>query len=201
MITVRNVQTADAPRLLEIYARYVTDTAVTFETAVPSLEEFAGRIRRVTEKYPWLVVERDGAVEGYACAGPFKDRAAYDWAAETTVYLDHRATGGGLGRLVYEALEKALKAMGILNLYACIAYPEEEDAYLTKNSADFHAHLGYRLAGTFRQCGFKFGRWYDMVWMEKILGPHPADQKPVIPWKDCDAGIDIVAENQPLPHR
>jgi phosphinothricin acetyltransferase len=74
--------------------------------------------------------------------------------------------------MLYEALEEKLKEIGILNLYACIGYPVEEDEYLTKNSAEFHAHLGYTKVGEFHKCGYKYGRWYDMIWMEKIVGEH-----------------------------
>ena len=90
-ITIRNASLADAPRILEIYAWYVEHTVITFEYDVPSLEEFEGRMRRTMQKYPYLVIERDGRVEGYAYAGPFVGRAAYDWAAELTIYLDHDA--------------------------------------------------------------------------------------------------------------
>ena len=69
--------------------------------------------------------------------------------------------------------------MGILNLYACIGYPQEEDEYLTRNSAQFHEHLGFKLIGTFTKCGYKFGRWYNMIWMEKMIGEHKAEQEPV----------------------
>ena len=78
----------------------------------------------------------------------------------------------GLGRRLYEALEARLRDMGFLNLYACIGYPEEEDEYLTRNSAEFHAHLGFRKVGEFHLCGYKFGRWYHMIWMEKLVGEH-----------------------------
>ena len=78
----------------------------------------------------------------------------------------------GVGRLLYQALEEELKKMGILNLYACIAYPVVEDEYLDKNSALFHEHMGYRKVGEFHKCGYKFGRWYSMIWMEKIIGEH-----------------------------
>ena len=118
-------------------------------------------------------------IEGYAYAHAFVGRAAYDWAAELTIYLDHDARRGGLGRVLYEALADRLKAMGVLNLYACIGYPQVEDEYLTKNSAQFHEHLGFTLAGTFHNCGYKFGRWYDMIWMEKIIGEHKENQAPV----------------------
>ena len=171
-IRIREAAVDDAARLLEIYAFYVEKTAITFEYDVPSIEEFRGRIRHIKERYPYLVIERDGVIEGYAYAGVFKDRAAYDRSCERTIYLDRDAAGGGLGRKLYEALEEALKAKGILNLYACIGYPDEPDEYLDYNSAQFHEHLGYRTVGTFHQCGYKFGRWYSMIWMEKMIGEH-----------------------------
>lgn len=154
-ITIRNATLADAPRILEIYAYYVEHTVITFEYDVPSLAEFEGRMRDIMKKYPYLVIERDGRIEGYAYAHAFVGRAAYDWAAELTIYLDHDARRGGLGRVLYEALADRLKAMGVLNLYARIGYPQAEDEYLTKNSAQFHEHLGFTPAGTFHNCGYK----------------------------------------------
>ncbi len=179
MMTIRSATPDDAPRLLEIYSWYVERTAVSFEYGTPSLEEFRGRMARTMEKYPWLVVEEDGAVLGYAYAGVFKGRAAYDWACETTIYLDRDARGRGLGRALYGALEAELKAMGILNLYACVTWPEAEDETLTLASPRFHARMGYAEVGRFRRCGYKFGRWYDMIWMGKDIGPHDSDPAPV----------------------
>ena len=179
MINVRDAAMTDAGPILEIYDHYVKNTAITFEYETPSLEEFQGRMARTMERYPYLVREKDGAVRGYAYAGPFVGRAAYDWSGEMTIYLDHRARKGGLGRLLYEALEDRLREMGLLNLYACIGYPETEDEYLTRNSAEFHAHLGFQKVGRFHSCGYKFGRWYDMIWMEKIIGEHRAGQSPI----------------------
>lgn len=91
-------------------------------------------MRAIMQKYPYLVIERDGRIEGYAYAHAFVGRAAYDWAAELTIYLDHDARRGGMGRVLYEALADRLKAMGVLNLYACIGYPLVEDEYLTKTA-------------------------------------------------------------------
>lgn len=178
-LEIRTAGTQDAAALLEIYSYYVLHTAISFEWEVPSLEEFTRRIERTTQRYPYLVIEEDGVIQGYAYAGAFVGRAAYDWCCEMTIYLAHGARRRGLGRMLYEAMEQALKGMGILNLYACIGYPEQEDEYLTRNSADFHAHLGYALAGRFQKCGYKFGRWYDMIWMEKIIGEHTPAQPPV----------------------
>ena len=181
-INIRNAKLEDAPRILEIYTYYVENTVITFEYEVPSLEEFENRMRNTMKKYPYLVIERNGKIEGYSYAGPFVGRAAYDWACELTIYLDHNAKKCGLGRKLYEALADRLKTMGILNLYACIGYPTVEDEYLNKNSAQFHEHLGFHLCGTFENCGYKFNRWYDMIWMEKIIGEHKADQPPVKPY-------------------
>ncbi|MBP5305072.1 MAG: GNAT family N-acetyltransferase, partial [Lachnospiraceae bacterium] len=101
-----------------------------------------------------------------------KGRAAYDRSCEMTIYLDKDAKKKGYGRKLYTALEEELKKRGMLNLYACIGSPIVEDEYLTKNSEEFHAHLGYTKVGTFHKCGYKFGRWYDMIWMEKFIGEH-----------------------------
>ena len=169
---IRDAMPEDAGRLLEIYAWYVENTAITFEYDVPTPEEFESRVRATLAHYPYLVVEEDGMVQGYAYAGPFVGRAAYRHSCELSIYLDHRAKGKGYGRALYEALEKKLKAMGILNLYACIGDPVVEDEYLTRNSEQFHRHLGFAKVGEFHRCGYKFGRWYNMIWMEKIIGEH-----------------------------
>lgn len=179
MVTIRNATLEDAERILEIYNYYVKNTAITFEYETPSLEEFKERMRKTMMRYPYLVILREGHIEGYAYAGPFVGRAAYDWSCEMTVYLDHNARKCGMGRKIYESLEKALYNMGILNLYACIGYPEKTDEYLTTNSADFHEHLGFAKVGEFHKCGYKFNRWYDMIWMEKIIGKHQDVQKSV----------------------
>ena len=184
IITIRDAEIADAERLLEIYAYYIQNTAITFEYEVPTLSEFQNRIRNTKKRYPYLVIEQDGSIQGYAYAGPFVGRAAYDWSCEMTIYLDRAARKCGLGRKLYEALEARLREMGILNLYACIGYPEEEDEYLTRNSADFHAHLGFATVGEFHNCGYKFGRWYHMIWMEKLIGPHEDRPSPVIPFRE-----------------
>ena len=176
---IREATFADAERLQEIYAYYVENTAITFEYGIPSVQEFLDRMKRTMEKYPYLVIENEDEIQGYAYAGAFVGRAAYDWSCEVTIYLDRIVQKQGLGRKLYEALEHALKDMGILNLYACIGYPETEDEYLTANSANFHAHLGFEKVGEFHRCGYKFGRWYNMIWMEKIIGKHEDVQQTI----------------------
>lgn len=178
-IAVRLATLEDAAELLAIYAPYVEQTAITFEYVVPTVEEFEARIRNTLKKYPYLVAEQHGEILGYAYAGEFKSRAAYAWNVETSIYIKQGKKRMGLGRLLYAELERLLKQQGVLNLYACIAYPEEEDEHLTRDSVAFHERLGYRMIGTFYQCGYKFNHWYHMVWMEKLIGEHRKLQPPI----------------------
>ncbi len=183
-IKIRTAVPEDAVALLEIYALYVEHTAISFEYDVPSVEEFRERIVNRLEKYPYLVAEVDGKMLGYAYTSPFVGRAAYGWSAETTIYLREDCRKMGVGRALYEALEKVSKAQNILNLNACIGYPREEDEYLTMNSVKFHEHMGYQMVGMFHNSGYKFGRWYHMVWMEKLIGEHKDKPERVIPFRE-----------------
>jgi len=178
-ITIRKANPADAPQLLEIYAYYVQNTAISFEREVPSVREFSARIENTLKKYPYFVAEADKEIVGYTYAGRFKKQAAYDWSVETTLYIREKNRREGIGTMLYERLESALKAQGILNLNACIAYTQTEDAHLTNDSVAFHQKCGYRLAAHFHACGYKFDRWYDMVWMEKMIGEHLPNQPEV----------------------
>lgn len=188
-IKIRTAEIFDAERLLEIYAPYVEHTAITFEYEVPSVEEFRTRIENVLKKYPYIVAEQNGNITGYAYVSAFKERAAYDWSVETSIYVDRAVRRQGIGFRLYDALEKILKEMNILNLNACIGYPKEEDEYLTKNSVKFHEHLGYRWVGEFHDCGYKFGRWYNMVWMEKMIGEHSVHPEPVKLFPEVRAAV------------
>lgn len=183
-VSIRAAVPEDAAALLAIYAPYVEHTAITFEYDVPSLSEFRGRIEKTLTRYPYLVAEIDGKPVGYAYAGPLKDRRAYDYCVELSIYVDETCRKHGVGRLLYDGLENCLGEMGITNLYACIGYPDIEDEYLTKNSAGFHEHMGYEIIGSFRKCGYKFKRWYSMVWMEKIIGDHLEDQPAMRPFPE-----------------
>ncbi len=179
-IWIRTAMAEDAAELLEIYRPYVEKTAITFEYDVPTPEEFRARIERTLKKYPYLVAKKDGELLGYAYTGPFVGRAAYSWAAEVSIYLKENRRRMGIGKMLYQAIEEISKAQNITNLNACIGNPDPEDEYLTRNSIQFHEHMGYRMVGQFYKCGYKFGRWYHMVWMEKIIGVHEAEPKPVV---------------------
>ena len=174
----------DAEAMLAIYEPYVEETAITFETVVPSPTDFRNRVAKTIARYPWILAEDvEEGIVGYAYAGPFKQRAAYDWSVETSIYLRRDLHGRGLGRRLYQELERILHAMGIRNLNACIACTDRtDDPFLSNGSVLFHEKLGYTLVGTFHNCGFKLGRWYDMVWMEKAIGAHDGAPEPVIPF-------------------
>lgn len=180
--TIRNAELNDAEELLKIYAPYVTETAITFEYDVPSIDEFTNRIADVLKRFPYLVAEENGEIIGYAYANAFHSRPAYEHAVEATIYVraDKRRTG--TGKLLYDRLEKILKQQNITNLYVCIACTESIDEHLTNDSVTFHSHMGYRMIGVFKKCGYKFNSWYDMVWMEKIIGSHVKNQPKVIPF-------------------
>lgn len=184
---IRPATPEDAESFLSIYAPYVRDTAVTFEYEVPGPEEFRERIRQTLTRYPWLAAESEGNVVGYAYTGPFKTRAAYDWSAETSIYLRTGCRRQGAGRQLYQTLEAVSKAQNLRNLYACIASPSGEDPHLTRDSIAFHDRMGYRLTGEFSRCGYKFGTWYNMVWMEKHIGDHPPEPDPFIPFPELPA--------------
>lgn len=179
---IRNASLTDAARLLSIYAYYVKNTAITFELEVPSVFEFEDRMTNVLKRYPYLVMEEQNEIIGYAYASPLNSRKAYDWSCDISIYLHPSFTKKGYGRQLYQQLEMLLKEMGILNIYACISFPDGEDEYLSKNSVDFHCHLGYQQAGVFHYCGYKFNRWYHIMWMEKIIGKKHKDMPKILPY-------------------
>ena len=180
-LTIEPVTTADTADLLGIYAPYVESTAISFEYEPPTEAEFADRIRSISARYPYIKAVEGGETVGYAYANTFKGRRAYDWSVETTIYVRQDRHGQGIGRALYEALEKSLKDMGILNMNACIAAPKQlaADPHLSADSIHFHERMGFVPVGTFHDSGYKFDTWYDMIWMEKMIGQHAKEQNPV----------------------
>ena len=174
-IIIRPVTEEDAEALLAIYAPYVTDTFITYEYTVPTVEEFRERIRATIQAYPYFAAVENGRIIGYAYASAFHPRTAYIWSAEATVYLNRTERGRGIGRLLYEKLEEALKQQNVQNVNACIAYPNPQ-------SIAFHEKMGYRQVGKFTDCAYKLGQWLGMVWMEKYLGTHENPPQAFLPY-------------------
>ena len=170
-MTIEKVTVGDAEELLKIYAPYIEDTAITFEYDVPTTQEFAERIKNISSKYPYIKAVVNGQIAGYAYAGCFKDRRAYDWSAEMSVYVQKGIHGKGVGTALYEKMEELLKKQHIVNLFACITHPNAE-------SEAFHAARGYERKAHFEKCGYKMGQWWDIVWMQKIIAPHDEAPEP-----------------------
>ncbi|MBO4532749.1 MAG: N-acetyltransferase [Treponema sp.] len=168
-LKIRDAQLEDAARLVEIYSHYVLDTAVSFEYAVPSVEEFADRIKNIKTKFPYLVCEKDGKIIGYVYASSYSSRAAYDWTVSTSIYVDKDCRRNGAGALLYKELKKRLKEKGIINLLAGVAFCENEDEYLTHDSQKFHLKMGYSEVAHMKGVGKKFERWYDIKWFQKKI--------------------------------
>ena len=183
-MTIREALLKDAEEIIDIYRPYVLETAITFEYEVPAVEEMEKMIREREGRYPFLVAEENGRVLGYAYLSPFKERSAYDWSAETSIYLDSSFRGKGYGTVLLNALEKEAGKMNLLSLDACIAVPREESRYLTDQSRRFHEKRGYKTVAHFPFSGYKFGTWFDIIWMEKEIGEHTTTPKKVIWYGD-----------------
>ena len=184
-LVLRIAREADGPALAEIYAPYVRDTSITFDYEPPDGAEFSRRILATLARYPYLVAELDGKPVGYAYASAFKGRAAYDWAVETSIYIAMGCHGKGIGSALYGELERLLAAQRVLNVNACITYPNP-------GSVAFHEKLGYRQAAHFHRCGYKLGKWWDVIWMEKTLGEHGNPPAEFIPFSNlCSKGVSL----------
>ena len=167
---IKVATTEDAESIQMIYAPYVERTAVTFEYEAPGADDFRYRIANTLKEYRYLVAVEQERIIGYAYAGAFHSRAAYRHSAEVSIYLAEEKHRQGVGRLLYQELEKRLLLQNVYVLYACITSTEREnDENLTDASIRFHEKMGYTLVGRHNLCGYKFDKWYSVVWMEKSL--------------------------------
>lgn len=165
-LIIRDASQGDAKALLDIYAPFVTDTAVSFELEPPTVAEFAARIASAQTRWSWLVAERDGQIAGYAYASAFRTRAAYRLTVEASAYVHPAHRGLGLAGALYRRLFEGLAEMGYCNAYAGIALPNDASIAL-------HKSLGFTSVGTFHRAGWKFGRWHDVSWWEARLRDEP----------------------------
>ncbi|WP_380676856.1 arsinothricin resistance N-acetyltransferase ArsN1 family B [Salinigranum sp. GCM10025319] len=168
--SLRVATPADASAVRDVYAPYVEETAVSFATAAPSVEALEGKIETTLRRNPWLVCERDGDVIGYAYAGPFRERDAYQWTTETSVYVDREAHREGVGRALYEALLELVEAQGYASAVGVVTLPNPA-------SVGLHESLGFEHVGTFDDVGYKNGAWHDVGWWRLRL-PSPAAPDP-----------------------
>jgi L-amino acid N-acyltransferase YncA len=164
-VQIRSAGLADVTAILEIYAPFVRETAITFEYEVPELHVFEARFQAVAAQYPWLVAVSGTKVLGYAYAMRFRERAAYQWCCECSVYVHPDFRRQGIARSLYESLFQELRQRGIINVYAVITLPNPQSVAL-------HEHLGFETAGVLRKSGYKHGDWHDVLLMELFLAKH-----------------------------
>ncbi len=184
---IRTAQPDDAQKLLRIYAPFVSDTCISFETEVPSVEDFAERIRSGVRDRAYIVAADTATDEiaGYAYNGSFRARHAYDWASEISIYLAPAHQGHGLGSIMLDVLEELMRIQGIRMSESCITSDNT-------GSIAFHERHGYRVCGEHTSCGYKLGRWLSVTWMEKQL--LPLDETPAPPHApDARAAAAIIA--------
>ena len=166
-MNIRLATVADAPAVAAIYRPYVTDSLVSFELEPPDHLAMADRMAKILGRLPWLVCEQDGAIVGYAYASKYRERAAYQWSVETTVYLRQDWHRRGIGRALYSELFGLLVQQGYYTAYAGIALPNAA-------SVGLHESFGFEPVGVYRNAGFKFGAWHDVGWWQKPLRPYAA---------------------------
>lgn len=168
MTKIRMANRNDVSKILEIYSPYVKETTISFENEPPSLIEMQSRVEEVQQQFPWLVLEVDEEVVGYAYASSYKSRCAYAWSAETTIYVKKDFCAKGLGVKLYNVLLERLTQMGVVNVIAGIALPNAQSVAL-------HEKLGFKQVAQFKDIGFKLNRWIDVGYWQLQL------DKPLVP--------------------
>ena len=166
-VRLRAATESDLPAIRDIYEPFVEETAITFAYDPPTVSDLAAKLRTKTQ-YPWLVCELDGDVVGYAYAGPIRERDAYQWGVETSIYVDPDFQRRGVARGLYTALLDILERQGYVTAYAVVTTPNPA-------SIAFHESFGFERVGRFERMGYKHGEWYDVEWWSRELRPHPDD--------------------------
>ncbi len=168
---IRLAEEADYAGMLLVYKPNVLNTAITFEYEVPSQEEYSKRIANIVTHYPCFVCEQKGVIAGFAYAGLFRVKDAYQWSAETTIYVSENFQRKGIARVLYDALLATLELQGFVNVYAAVTLPNPP-------SEKLHTFMGFAEIGLFEKVGFKHGKWHDLKWYEMYLVEHPKNPIP-----------------------
>ncbi|HMU46734.1 MAG TPA: N-acetyltransferase family protein [Chitinophagaceae bacterium] len=183
--SIRLATPADAAAILKIYAPYIENTSLTFETEVPTIESFADRIKNYLETWPWLLFEKDGVIGGYAYATRYRERVAYQWGTESSIYIADEYKGTGVARALYEALFVILKKQGFRNVYAVINLPND-------TSVAFHEKCGFTYFATYEQVGYKLGKWKNVGWWRLVINDFCDEPGP--PVKFSELSKDFLPE-------
>jgi L-amino acid N-acyltransferase YncA len=181
-VQVRNATAADAPGILDIYAPYIESSAITFESDIPSVESFAGRISHYQQSRPWIVCEINGRIAGYVYAGPYRERVAYQWCCECSVYIHEDFKGIRLGQHLYSALLPLLAMQGYRNVYAVITLPNDASVRL-------HERCGFEYFATFEQVGYKLGAWQKVGWWRLPLNNFEGPPAPPLDFPQLDLSL------------
>lgn len=178
----RFMQKQDIPAILNIYAPYVKNTSITFEYVVPTILEFSTRVENISAEYPYIVCVLNDTIIGYAYAHQHMERAAYQWNAELSVYIDNNYLRCGIGKKMYAILIDILHLQNIKNIYGCVTSPNE-------NSEKLHEYLGFTKLGTYHNAGYKCGKWHDVMWFEKSIGAYTLEPSSFVPVGALDSEI------------
>ncbi len=186
---IRLATVADSNQILSIYAPYVANTTISFEIQVPTPEDFARRVEAISSQYPYLVYAIGDDIVAYAYASRHAERAAYCYSVDVSVYALPAVHGQGITHRLYACLFDILRTQGFFNAYAGYTVPNEK-------SRRFHEKCGFSPVGTYRNVGYKFDQWLDVVWMEKVLVPYVPKPAPVtyisqVPKETLDAMINL----------
>ena len=178
----------DSESLLNIYSEFIRNTSVTFETVVPSVLEFNKRVRGVIENFPWLVCEINGENVGYAYASKHRERAAYQWSVDVTIYINPQYHRKHIATALYTALIEILKIQGYYSAYAGVSLPNLK-------SEGFHESFGFKSVGVFHNVGYKFDEWRDVKWYELTISEYPKNPAKTITIneiKDTEEFLNII---------
>jgi phosphinothricin acetyltransferase len=183
---IRLANPSDAVAMLAIYAPYIRNTSITFETVVPPVADFANRINSYVENWPWLVYEINGQVVGYAYASRYREREAYQWSVECSVYVQDEHLRSGIGRALYTSLFFILKAQGFTTVYAVINLPNDR-------SVAFHESMGFRYFATYEKVGYKLGKWKDVGWWQLQLNDYLSEPQVPVKFSAIDQNVITLA--------
>lgn len=185
MVTIRTATAADAAAILKIYTPFVLTTAISFETAVPLQKDMEGRIEKCLQKFPWMICEVDNSIAVYVYGSVHREREAYQWTCESSIYMDEEFRGKGLGILLYQTLFKLLKQQGFVNVYGGITLPNNA-------SIKLHEKCGFVHFATYDNVGYKFGSWHKVGWWRLLLNEYHPKPSPPLPFSQLDP--DKIAE-------